>query len=185
MFFSIIHILNAIPLQTLSSNSWKPGKHPGLMPFQLYFSDLQRQQPHHHQKNPQPKTWTLSLRYFKKTNPSNQSIFSHSKAKTAQVFPQWWVSKKKGGYHFQFCITSILYALTMGQMLWQSLSIQAPCHTVMTAWLEDKSRILSGQSGLEAEKLTTICNGCEDMTSKGSYISTSLLYDSSVEVSFN
>lgn len=55
----------------------------------------------------------------------------------------------------------------------------------MTARLEDKSRIMSGQSGLEAEKLTTICDGCEDMTSKGSYISTSLLYDSSVEVSFN
>lgn len=73
----------------------------------------------------------------------------------------------------------------MGQMLWQSLSSQAPCHTVMTARPEDKSKITSGQSGLEAEKLTTICDGCEDMTSKGSHISTFLVYDSPVELSFN
>jgi len=62
----------------------------------------------------------------------------------------------------------------MGQMLWQILPIQAPRHSGMTAWLEDKSRITSGQSGLEAEKLATICDGCEDVTSKGSHISTSL-----------
>lgn len=69
--------------------------------------------------------------------------------------------------------------------LWQRLTIQALCHTVVTAWLEDKSRITFGQSGLEAEKLATICGSCGDMTSKRSCISTSLPYDSPLEISFS
>lgn len=147
------------------------------MLFQLCFSDLQRQQPHHLKKKSLTQNFdsVITILKQKQQQKVSQFIFSHKKVKTARVFSQRWVSRKKGNSPFQLCITSTIYTATMGKMLWQSLLIQAPCHTIMIAWLEDKSRTTTWQPDFKAKKLSTICAGCEDMTSKGSRISTSLL----------
>lgn len=54
---------------------------------------------------PNPRLRPCHYNIKKPKQTRNQFILSHKKAKRAQVFPQWWVSRKKGSNPFQFCIT--------------------------------------------------------------------------------